>query len=61
MNWCQKARISPINPGWWGWLSAGEDVDEDTMVAMAVLPVARRFSLEKIAPNRCKGSLGGID
>ena len=26
-----------------------------------VLPVARRFSLEKIAQNRCKGSVGGID
>jgi hypothetical protein len=29
------------------WLSAGDDVDEDAMVAMAILPYARRFSCEE--------------
>jgi hypothetical protein len=43
MNCCQNSRISAINPGWRGWLSAAEDVDEDTIVAMARSAVARRF------------------
>jgi hypothetical protein len=36
-------------------------VDEDAMAAIARSAVCPAISFEKIAQNRCKGSLGGID
>jgi hypothetical protein len=50
MNWCQKARISPINPSGRSWLSTADGVDDDAMVAMARSAGCRAIFVQEKSP-----------